>query len=626
MKIVILKALNEKRDMIRKIILLLAFALTTAGSFAESTQFTMSAPNVVRSGEQFRLSFTLNDSGSDLQLPDLSNFEILMGPSTSQSSSFQMINGRTTQSVSFSYIYVLRAKAEGTFTIRPASINVNGKVFQSNSLEIQVVKGQQGQAAPQGGSQQGQQNQQSQQQENVSADISKDDLFVKVDITRNNVFKGEQIIATVKLYVSPNVPVRGFNDVKLPSYEGFWTQDIEVPNQISFAREVYDNKIYQVGVMKKTILFPQQTGTIKIDPFEITCIVQQRIRQQRSFFDDFFDNYRNVEARVTSTPVYIKVKDLPPAPASFYGAVGSFNYTADIDKEKLRSNEAATLKITVTGTGNLKLIEAPKVEFPTDFEKYDPKTSDRVNASDNGLSGSKTFEYLFIPRYAGEYTIPAVVFSYFNTASQKYETRSAGPFNIHVEKGDDDQNATVMSSISKEDVRFIGKDIRFIKQNQQKLTIKGHTFFGTTGFYLVYLIGILLFAAVYFVYRKKARENANLALMRNKQANKVARKRLKEAASFLKNNKAEEFYESVLKAFWGYLSDKLAIPVADLNRDNASSTLLSRQVQQETIEEFIRIIDDCEFARYAPSAFSGTIQDVYDRAASVMGKLEKQIK
>ena len=193
-----------------------------------------------------------------------------MGPSTSQSSSFQMINGRTTQSVSFSYIYVLRAKAEGTFTIRPASINVNGKVFQSNSLEIQVVKGQQGQAAPQGGSQQGQQNQQSQQQENVSADISKDDLFVKVDITRNNVFKGEQIIATVKLYVSPNVPVRGFNDVKLPSYEGFWTQDIEVPNQISFAREVYDNKIYQVGVMKKTILFPQQTGTIKIDPFEIT--------------------------------------------------------------------------------------------------------------------------------------------------------------------------------------------------------------------------------------------------------------------------------------------------------------------------------------------------------------------
>ena len=602
--------------MIRKILILLAFALITAGSFAESTQFIMSAPNAVRVGDQFRLSFTMNASGSDLKLPDLSNFDLLMGPSISQSSSFEMINGKTTQSVSYSYIYVLRAKAEGTFTIRPASITIDGKVFQSNSLEIKIVKGQP------------QTSQQAQQSGDIatSANISKDNLFVKVAVTKNNVFKGEQIIATVKLYFSPSVPVQGFNDVKIPSFEGFWTQDIEIPSQVEFSREVYDNKIYQVGILKKTILFPQQTGSIKIDPFEITCVVQQRIRQQRSFFDDFFDNNRNVEAKVTSDPVYIKVKDLPSAPTGFYGAVGSFNYTAGIDKEKLKSNEAATLKITVTGNGNLNLIEAPKVEFPTDFEKYDPKTSDRVNASDNGLSGSKTFEYLFIPRYAGDYTIPAIDFSYFNPSAQKYETRSAGPFNIHVEKGNDDQNATVVSSISKEDVRFIGKDIRFIKQNRGKLTVKGRTFFGTTGFYMIYLLSIFAFAALYFVYRKKAIENANLALVRNKKANKVALKRLKEAASFLKDNKAEKFYESVLKAFWGYLSDKLAIPVADLNREIASTTLLKRQVQQETIDEFIRIIDDCEFARYAPSAFSGTIQDVYDRAASVIGKLEKQIK
>ncbi len=613
--------------MIRKIGIILAFVLTTVVSFAESTQFTMSAPNIVRVGEQFRLSFSINDTGSDLQLPDLSNFEVLMGPSTSQSSSFQIINGKTTQSINISYIYVLRAKAEGAFTIRPASIKVDGKVFQSNSLEIQVVKAQ-NQAAQQGGVQQQQQQQQpqGQQAESSGTGIGKEDLFVKVETTRNNVFKGEQIIATVKLYVNPNVPVRGFDNVKLPSYEGFWTQEIEVPNQISFNREVYDNKIYQVGIMKKTILFPQQTGTIKIDPFEITCIVQQRIRQQRSFFDDFFDNYRNVEAWVVSSPVYIKVKDLPPAPASFYGGVGSFNFTAGLDKEKLKTNEAATLKITVSGAGNIKLIEAPKVEFPVDFEKYDPKTSDRVNASDNGLNGSKTFEYLFIPRYAGEYTIPTINFTYFNASAQKYETRSAGPFTIHVEKGDDDQGTTVVSSLSKQDVRFIGKDIRFIKQNKQEFRKKGHTFFGTTSFYLIYLGGAAAFAVIYFIYRKKAAENANLALIRNKKANKVARKRLKEAASFMKNNKAEEFYESVLKAFWGYLSDKLGIPVADLNRGNASTALLSRQVQQEAIDELIRIIDDCEFARYAPSAFQGTVQNVYDRAASVMGKLEKQIK
>lgn len=609
--------------MIRKILIILTFALIAAGSFAENTQFIMTAPNVVRAGEQFRLSFTLNDRGTDLQLPDLSNFEILMGPSTQQSSSFQMINGQTTQSVTFSYIYVLRAKTEGTFTIRPASIKVDGRVFESNSVEVQVVKGQ-AQPAQQQGSQSAGGDQSSGQTQ--SATISHDDLFVKVDITKNSVYKGEQIIATVKLFVSPNVPVRGFDDVKLPSYEGFWTQDIEVPNQVSFNREVYNNKIYQVGILKKTILFPQQIGSIKIDPFEITCIVQQRVRQQRSFFDDFFDNYRNVQAKVTSEPVTIRVKDLPPAPASFYGAVGSFTYSASIDKEKLKSNEAATLKINITGNGNLKLIEAPKIEFPADFEVYDPKTSDRVNAAENGLSGGKSFEYLFIPRYAGEYTIPAVSFSYFNPATQKYDTRSAGPFTIQVEKGSDDQNATVVSSFSKEDVRFIGKDIRFIKQGNQKLRVKGYTFFGTTEFYLIYLAGILAFAVIYIIYRKKARENANLALVKNKKANKVARKRLKEAALHMKNNKPEGFYESVLKGFWGYLSDKLAIPVADLNRGNASTALFSRQVEQEVIDEFIKIIDDCEFARYAPSAFSGTIKDVYDRAAAIMGKLEKQIK
>lgn len=608
--------------MIRRIAILLTFMLGYLAVFAESTQFTMSAPNVVRVGEQFRLSFNLNEQGgTDLQLPDLSNFEILMGPSTSQSSSFQMINGRTTQSVSFSYMYVLRAKAEGTFSIRPASIKVGGKVFESNSLQIQVVKGQ-SQSQQQGG-----QGSQGGEQESAGIkNISKDELFVKVDLTRSQVFKGEQIIATVKLYVSPNVPIHGFNDVKLPSYEGFWTQEIEVPNQVNFSREVYDNKIYQVGVLKKTILFPQQTGNIRIDPFEITCVVQQRIRQQRSFFDDFFDNYRNVEAKVTSDPVTIRVKDLPAAPAGFFGGVGNLSYSASLDKEQLRSNEAATLKIVVNGSGNLKLIEAPKVEFPTDFEVYDPKSSDRVIAAENGLSGSKTFEYLFIPRYAGEYTIPAIALSYFNPATQKYESRSVGPFNLKVEKGDEDQSATVVSSISKEDVRFIGKDIRFIKQNKQRLQQKGHTFFGTPLFYLLYLAGILAFAVVYFVYRKKAAENANLALVRNKKANKVARKRLKEADGFLKSNSAEKFYESVLKAIWGYLSDKLAIPVSDLNRDNATSALSQRQVEEAVIEELKNVIDDCEFARYAPSAFSGTLSDVYNRAANIMGKLEKQIK
>lgn len=604
--------------MIKKLIFLILLLIPAFYAEADSVKFTMSGPNVVSVGEQFRLSFTLNERGSDLQLPEISNFDVLMGPSTSQSSSIQIINGKTTQSVSFSYIFILRAKEEGTYTIRPASIKVNGKVYESNDLEIQVVKGQK----PQNSSG----NQQQQQSTAASGTINKEDLFVKVDLDKQNVFKGEQIIATVKIYVAPDVPITNFDDVKLPSYAGFWTQEIDIPNQISFSREVFNKKIYQVGVLKKTILFPQQTGKITIDPFEITCLVRQRVRQQRSFFDDFFDNYRTIQAKVVSDPVNINVKDLPSKPASFYGAVGNLNFSASLDKKQLKSNEAATLKITISGSGNLRLIDAPKIEFPADFEVYDPKTNESLNASSNGLNGSKTFEYLFIPRFAGDYSIPPIKFASFNPASKQFKYEQSQAFSLHVEKGSDDQNTTVTSAYSKEDVRFIGKDIRYIKQGQYKLRPKESSFYGSLAFYLIYLGSLLLFALIALVYRKKLKENANVQLIRNKKANKVARKRLKVAAIHLKQDKDEEFYEAVLKAFWGYLSDKLSIPAADLNRENASESLKKRQVTTETISEFIHIVDTCEYARYAPSAVEGTKEDLYQKAASLMGKLEKQIR
>lgn len=607
--------------MIRKFKLLIILLFAGYLAMADSVQFTMEGPEVVANGEQFRLGFTLNDRGTDLQLPDLTNFDVLMGPSTSQSSSIQIINGKTTQSVSFSYIFILRAKKEGKFTIRPASIKVNGKTYESNSLNIQVVKGQPQQQAS-GNAQQNNQ----QQDETPAGNISKDNLFVRVAVDKTNVSKGEQILATVKLYISPNVPLNGFDDVKLPSYEGFWTKEIDVPTQVNFSREVYNGKIYQVGVLKKTILFPQQTGTIRIDPFEITCLVRQRVRQQQSFFDDFFDNYRVVKAKVTSDPVAINVKDLPDHPANFNGAVGNFNFSGSIDKNHVKSNEAVTLKLTVTGSGNLSLINPPKLELPQDFEAYEPKTSDRVTANDNGLSGSITFEYLFIPRYAGNFTIPAIPFVFFNPTTRQFESRSTESYSIQVDKGSDDQNSSVVSSFSKEDVKMIGKDIRFIKQNNRPLKPKGNSFYGTFEFYLIYVLSLIAFAVFYVLNRKKIKESANLTLVRNKRANKVALKRLREASGYLKNNQAEQFYESVIKALWGYLSDKLSIPVADLNRERASENLLARGISQETVSELMKIIDDCEFARYAPAAFSGTMNEIYDGAAKVMGIFEKQIK
>ncbi|HAH26101.1 MAG TPA: hypothetical protein DCL77_20460 [Prolixibacteraceae bacterium] len=611
--------------MIRKIKILLILLFVAYGAIADNIHFTMEGPDAVAVGDQFRLSFTLNESGSDLQLPDLSNFDLLMGPSTSQSSSFQMINGKTTQSTSFSYIFILRAKKEGKFTIRPASIKVNGKTYESNSLDIQVVKGQPQQQQSSSQSSAGQQGNQAQDAV-PTGNISKDNLFVHLSLDKTNVSKGEQIRATVKLYLSQNVPLNGFDEVKLPSYEGFWTKEIDVPQQVNFTREVYNGKIYQVGILKKTILFPQQTGNIKIDPFEITCLVRQKVHQQQGFFDDFFDNYRVVKAKVVSDPVTVNVKDLPNQPANFSGAVGNFNFTGTLDKTDVKSNEAVTLKLTVTGSGNLALINPPKVDLPQDFEAYEPKTTEHTVANDNGLSGSVAFEYLFIPRFAGNFTIPAIDFVFFNPSTRQYETRSTKPFQLNVQKGSDDQNASVVNSYSKEDVKVIGKDIRFIKQNKAELKPKGSSFYGTLGFYSVYVLSMLGFIAVYVVNRKRIIENANIALVRNKKANKVAFKRLKEAAFHMKNNHSEQFYESVIKALWGYLSDKLSIPVADLNRDRASSSLLQRGIDQETVNELMKLIDDCEFARFAPAAFSGTMKEMYDGAAKVMGIFEKQIK
>ena len=609
--------------MIRKLKVLLIFMLASLWAVAQNIEFVMEGPEVVAMGEQFRLGFTLNDRGTDLQLPDLSNFEVLMGPSTSQSSSIQIINGKTTQTSSFSYIFILRAKKEGKFTIRPASIKVGGKTYESNSLDIQVVKGQPQQTA----SQQGGGTQSAQQQDDTpTGNVSKDNLFVRVAVDKTNVSKGEQILSTVKLYISQNVPLNGFDQVKLPSYEGFWTKDIDVPSQVNFTREVYNGKIYQVGILKKTILFPQQTGNIRIDPFEITCLIRQRVRQQQGFFDDFFDNYQVVKAKVVSDPVIINVKNLPNQPANFSGAVGNFSFSGSMDKTSAKSNEAMTLKLTISGSGNLNLINPPKIELPQDFEAYEPKTSDKTIASDKGLSGSVSFEYLFIPRYAGNFTIPSIKFVSFNPSTRQFETKSTEPFNISISKGSDDQNSGVVNSYSKEDLRVIGKDIRFIKQNKTELKPKGSSFYGTFEFYSIFMLSSIGFAAFYVVNRKKIEESKNITLIKNKRANKVALKRLKEASGFLKNNKPEQFYESVIKALWGYLSDKLSIPLAELNREKAAVSLLEKGMDQEVVTELLKIIDDCEFARYAPAAFSGTMNEVYDGAARVMGIFEKQIK
>ena len=604
--------------MIKKLITYFLFFILTAGVSAEQTKFEMSAPNAVEMGKQFRLSFTLNERGSNLQLPPglTDNFDVLMGPSTGQSTRMQTINGRTTTEVTFSYTYILRAKETGTFEIRPATIEVGGDVFESNSLKIQVVKAKQQstpQSQPQG------------EGEQQSVDLGGENLFVRVEMSKQNVFRGEQIIATVKLYVSPDIPVSGFDEVNLPTFEGFYTQDIEIPQQINFSREVYNDRIYQVGILKKTVLFPQQNGKITVEPFSMSLLVQQRVRQ-RSFFDDFFSGVRTVKTTVTSDPVSVNVKDLPPEPANYYGGVGNFNISSEINNENITTNDAVTLKVTISGSGNIRLIRTPELELPTDFEVYDPRSNDNVQTSNNGVTGTKTVEYLFQPRFEGDYTIPSVEFAYFNPATGRYVTKATREHPLHVTKGSDDPSGAVISSTRREDLQLIGQDIRYIKQGNPSLREKGFTFFGTPLFYSVYGGSALLFLALIAIYRKKARENANAALVRNKKANRIAVKRLKTAAGFMKKNENEAFHEAILKAFWGYLSDKLGIPVANLNRDSAVESLQQQNVEEALVNDFVDIIEQCEFAQYAPSGGSEARSDLYKKAVSTMSKLEKQIK
>jgi hypothetical protein len=600
----------------KKRFIFIIFLFTTLASVAQDTKFTMSAPSIVSLGEQFSLTLTLNAKGRDAKLPELSNFEILMGPSVSSSTSIQIINGKTSRNVNYSYTYILRAKKEGTYTISPATIRADGDIIQSNTVTIKVIQGKQQSQSP------GQSNQQSQQDTDAQSG-SRDNLFIQFETNKRNVYKGESLLATFKLYSRVGLSLV---DQTLPSFEGFWTQNIEIPNaDQTRTREAVDGVIYNVYTLQKKILIPQQTGKLSIDPAEMVVDVQKRVRSQ-NVFNDFFGSYQNVRTKINSDPISITVKQLPAAPGSFSGAVGNFQLSSSIDKTEIKANEAITIKATISGNGNLKHITPLAFDLPPDFEVYDPQTSYSHQVTDNGISGSTTFDQVIIPRFAGDFTIPPVDFVYFDPNSKSYKTLRTKQFDIHVEKGTESQSSTVMSSLSKENVKYIGQDIRYIKQNNNELKEKGSFLFGSLPFYGSYALAFVLFIAFVLMQKKRARENANIALTRNKKARKIARKHLKAASVCVKHDNKKEFYDALQRAFWGYLCDKLSIPTSELNHDNARTILLKSNVNEETISEFISLIDNCEMARFAPSMADHPIGEQYIQAEKLIGKFEKQIR
>ena len=578
----------------RKIVFLwIALIAVGMNVFADGkVSFTASAPDAVAVGDQFRLSYTVTTQKvRDFRAPSMKGFDVLMGPSRSQQSSVQMINGQTTSTSSITFTYILMATAEGDFTIPGATITADGNQMVSNSVQVRVLPADQAANGASGNG--GKQSEGTASRASSGTSVSNSDLFITATASKMTVYEQEALLLTYKIYTL--VDLRMFDNVKLPDFKGFHSQEVELPNDRRWGLEHYKGRNYQSTIYRQFVLFPQQAGKLTIDAAR---------------FDASID-----------------VKPLPAGkPADFSGGVGEFNITSSINSTNVKTNDAVTVKLVISGTGNLKLLSNPEVKFPEDFEVYDPKVDNKFRLTNSGLSGSKVIEYLAIPRNAGTYEIPAVKFSYFDINSRSYKTLTTEEYELHVEKGAGNAAQTIANFTSKEELKVLNEDIRFIKQNNVTLSPKGDFFFGSLTYWLLYLIPGIAFITFFIIYRKQIAANANVAKMRTKKANKVAVKRMKQAGKLLAENKKDAFYDEVLKALWGYISDKLNIPVSRLSKDNIEEELRNYGVNDALIKEFLDALNNCEFARFAPGDDNQAMDKVYSASLEVISKMENSIK
>ena len=585
---------------------------------AQKVEFTAKAPNAVVSGQTFQLQYIINsDDVKNLQIPKIDDFQIVAGPSSFTSSSYQFINGKASSSVTTTYTYMLLPQKEGTFTIPSASVSVEGTQYKSNSLTIKVLPPD---AKPQN-------NQNGNQQQSGTAQVANDEIFLLPIISRTNMQEQEMVLLTYKIYHLGNLV--NISDVKFPDFKGLMMQEIDIDDNKRRGIEHYQGRNYETYIIRQMLISPQHSGKIEISPLTMTAIlrVQSRVQNPRSFFDNFV-TYQDVKKSLSSGRTTLNVSPLPsPKPADFSGAVGSLSMTSEISTTELEANSSVTLKITIKGSGNLKLIKTPDVKFPSDFEKYEPKINNNYSVNAGGFSGSKVFEYLTIPRHSGKFTIPPVTLTYFDLTSNTYKTLTTEEYTLNVAKGSGNQSASVQNYTNQEQVQQIATDIRYIKIGDMKIRKPEKVFTGTLNFYLAYLIPALIAVLLGLFFRKQAQNNANIALMRNKKANKIARKRLKAAEQNLKLNQKDKFYDEILSALWLYLSDKLNLSLSALNKDNAAEKMEKHSVEKSLSDEFLTLLNNCEFERYAPSSdLSAAMSKIYENAIRVIEKLENNIK
>lgn len=611
---------------IMKRILLILFTIAMAfNALASEVEFNASAPAQVILGKPFQLTYSVNQRAKDLRAPEFKDFDYVAGPYTSQSSSTSFVNGKRTSSFTLTYTYTLIPNKEGAFTIPPATIKVDGDSYTSNGVRITVLPPDQPSNANDAGKQRNANNTSATGQQRESNNVTEGSIFMRTLVSKTRVHEQEAILLSYKLYFAGVDVSQLTNNTRIPEFKGFLKQDLEL-GEIQTELEHYNGRNYQTAVLYRTLLFPQRSGDITIDPAQFEALLRVQNRAQvRSIFDDFFGSYTTVTKALTSPGITIHVASLPTGkPASFSGGVGQFTLSSTISNTKLQANEAVTLKLTIQGTGNMKLLKTPAVDWPEGFEVYDPKVTNNFKNTTAGVSGTKTIEYLAIPRAGGTYTIPSIQFSYYDTQEDAYKTLSTPDYTLTIARSTNEEtNTTVVNNfVQKEDIQQLGSDIRYIHTTYTRINTKQLPIaFGSVIFWLCYLIPSILAALLFVVFRKRIQENADIARVRYKKANKVAQRKLKQAEQLLKSNQKERFYEEIERAAWTYLGDRLSIPTAQLNKENISQLLAEKAVPEDVIMQVMHVLSTAEFARYAPTT-EHAMQDIYDQTAKIINQLE----
>ncbi len=598
----------------KRLLLIIQIALVAIAVHAQT--LSVHAPSHVQTGENFRLTYTVNTQNvGEFHVGNIpEGLEIITGPYTSSQSSFQMVNGHTSSSSSITYTFIICATKAGSYTISPAHINAGGKNVASHAAKITVS----GAAPSNNGAPRMHEDRDDRQAHNAGSSIGEGDLFIRVSANKHRIHEQEPVVLTYKVYTLVDLTEL---EGKMPDLTGFHTQEVKLAPQKSFHNEVVNGRNYRCVTWSQYVMFPQMTGKLEIPSITFNGTVVQQNRNVDPF-EAFFNGgsgYIEVKRSIKAPGVTIQVDPLPQKPAGFSGGVGHFNISAQLDKTIVKANDPATLRVVISGIGNLKLIKQPVVAFPKDFDKYDAKITDKTKLTPNGVEGNMIYDFLVVPRNQGKYTIPAIEFIYYDTSSNSYKTIKTQPFELIVEKGDG-SNASADYATAKDE------DIHPIKTGKMKITGAEGMFFNSTNYWLILCLLIAAFIVLLVVFRKRAIENADIVKLRSKKANKVATKRLRKADKLMRQNHYGEFYDEVLRALWGYVGDKLNIPVSELSRDNISERFHEHNVDEETITKFVGAIDECEYARYAPGDAAGNMNKTFTSAMSAITQIEDSMK